>query len=224
MAFSVFDAAGAPIVGRRLGILLGTSGLSEEKRLAYLSRWEPISTQGDVPLHVSEALAKKGSALGGMAMRGPYQHPLSPVSELRQHGHAKPQRLIPLGQIPRTVQPKPSGGVGTELKRMLAAIHISACGACGEMASEMDVKGVEWCETHKPYLLDGIMANAERRHWKLLEKGPTVFQFAVNWAAEITPDIAKRRVAKMLLDKAIEHAKAKQGQEVPVVPFSESQP
>lgn len=61
--------------------------------------------------------------------------------------------------------PKRPGGPGTELKKLLAKIGITAtpgC-SCNRRASTMDSKGVEWCEAHLEEIVGWLREEATKR-------------------------------------------------------------
>lgn len=61
---------------------------------------------------------------------------------------------------------RPSGGVGTELKKLLARFKITAkvgC-KCNARAFEMDQRGIEWCESSREKIIDWLEEEARNRH------------------------------------------------------------
>ena len=59
----------------------------------------------------------------------------------------------------------PSGGPGTELKRLLARVGITAspdC-ACNARAAEMDRQGVDWCEANVETIVGWLREQATAR-------------------------------------------------------------
>lgn len=69
----------------------------------------------------------------------------------------------------RTV-PKPAGGPGTELRRLLKEIGVSdaGCGGCGSFAAEMDRWGVEGCRARRDEIAARLREQAKARGWKVL--------------------------------------------------------
>lgn len=60
---------------------------------------------------------------------------------------------------------KPILGVGGTLKSMLAAIGISACWSCIDMAGKMDAWGPDGCEEHMDEIVQIMQENAGKRDW-----------------------------------------------------------
>jgi hypothetical protein len=58
-----------------------------------------------------------------------------------------------------------TGGPGTELKKLLAKIGITAtptC-SCNARAREMDARGIEWCEAHLDQIVGWLREEAAKR-------------------------------------------------------------
>lgn len=56
-------------------------------------------------------------------------------------------------------------GVGSTLKSMLAAMGVSACWGCINLAKRMDDWGPDGCEEHMPEILEIMQENAAKRRW-----------------------------------------------------------
>jgi hypothetical protein len=66
---------------------------------------------------------------------------------------------------------QPSNGPGTELKKLLAKVGITAspdC-ACNARAAEMDRQGVEWCEANLDTIVGWLREQAEARGLPFLD-------------------------------------------------------
>lgn len=63
------------------------------------------------------------------------------------------------------VEASPILGVGGTLKTMLAAIGISACWGCIDLARRMDDWGPDGCEENMPEIVKIMQQNADRRNW-----------------------------------------------------------
>lgn len=74
---------------------------------------------------------------------------------------------------PPTTRPRPDStaapGPGTELHAMLArwGIHATEDCQCGERIRQMDHWGPDGCRAHLNEIVDGLMAEADRRGWRL---------------------------------------------------------
>ena len=69
-----------------------------------------------------------------------------------------------VSRLPEPVAP-PTHGPGTELKKLLAKVGITAspdC-ACNARAAEMDRQGVEWCEANLDTIVGWLREQAEAR-------------------------------------------------------------
>ena len=101
-----------------------------------------------------------------------------------------PGQVKPVAQF---VQPiSPTGGVGTELKRIFKTFRIYAqpnC-MCEQRAREMDSNGIEWCEEHVEEIADWLEEESKRRHL------PSHLPFV-------------RLAARVLIRRAIKNAKRK---------------
>jgi len=67
--------------------------------------------------------------------------------------------------------PAPTHGPGTELKKLLAKVGITAspdC-ACNARAAEMDRQGVEWCEGNLDTIVGWLREQAEARGLPFLD-------------------------------------------------------
>jgi hypothetical protein len=65
----------------------------------------------------------------------------------------------------------PANGPGTELKKLLARVGITAspdC-ACNARAAEMDRQGVEWCEANLDIIVGWLREQAEARGLPFLD-------------------------------------------------------
>jgi hypothetical protein len=75
-----------------------------------------------------------------------------------------------VSRLPEPVAP-PTHGPGTELKKLLAKVGITAspdC-ACNARAAEMDRQGVEWCESNLDTIVDWLREQAEARGLPFLD-------------------------------------------------------
>ena len=84
------------------------------------------------------------------------------------NGHIEDEKLSPLGirfdATPPPAPPMPTGGPGTELKRILAAAGFSASGCqCDARAAEMDAKGVAWCRANTGTIVGWLADAAKER-------------------------------------------------------------
>jgi hypothetical protein len=73
-------------------------------------------------------------------------------------------------RLPETPAP-PTYGPGTELKKLLAKVGITAtpdC-ACNARAAEMDRQGVEWCEAKLDTIVGWLREQAEARGLPFLD-------------------------------------------------------
>jgi len=73
----------------------------------------------------------------------------------------------PLPELPAP----PASGPGTELKKLLAKVGITAtpdC-ACNARAAEMDRQGVEWCEANLDTIVGWLREQAEARGLPFLD-------------------------------------------------------
>jgi hypothetical protein len=65
----------------------------------------------------------------------------------------------------RKPQPAPTRGPGTELKKLLSLVGITAtpnC-SCNARAAKMDQEGVEWCEAHLDEIVGWLREEATKR-------------------------------------------------------------
>jgi hypothetical protein len=72
--------------------------------------------------------------------------------------------------LPQTVAP-PTHGPGTELKKLLAKVGITAspdC-SCNARAAEMDRQGVEWCESNLDTIVGWLREQATARGLPFLD-------------------------------------------------------
>jgi hypothetical protein len=75
-----------------------------------------------------------------------------------------------VSRLPQTVAP-PTHGPGTELKKLLAKVGITAspdC-ACNARAAEMDRQGVEWCEANTDSIVGWLREQATARGLPFLD-------------------------------------------------------
>lgn len=66
---------------------------------------------------------------------------------------------------PNAPQQKPAGGPGTELKKLLGRIGITAspnC-SCNARAKTMDDKGIQWCREHVPTIVGWLQEESKKR-------------------------------------------------------------
>lgn len=100
---------------------------------------------------------------------------------------------VKLGVAPREVPQ--SGGVGTELKQLLASKGIQSTSSCqcNARAADMDREGIKWCESNRDTIIGWLMEGASHRIWLK----PYLVLF---------PGDARRRAGE-LLDEAITKAK-----------------
>jgi len=73
-------------------------------------------------------------------------------------------------ELPQPVAP-PTHGPGTELKKLLAKVGITAspdC-SCNARAAEMDRQGVEWCEANLDTIVGWLREQAEARGLPFLD-------------------------------------------------------
>jgi hypothetical protein len=66
---------------------------------------------------------------------------------------------------PRAPKPKPKGGAGTELKKLLGRIGIRSkpsC-SCNARAREMDSRGVLWCDNNVETVVGWLREESKRR-------------------------------------------------------------
>ena len=88
-------------------------------------------------------------------------HTLPPPGVIRSCG----------GESHRPSSPPPAGGPGTEIKKLLARVGITAtpdC-ACNARAAEMDRQGVEWCEANIDTIVGWLREQAEARGLPFLD-------------------------------------------------------
>jgi hypothetical protein len=67
--------------------------------------------------------------------------------------------------------PKPTGGPGTELKKLLSAVGITAtpnC-SCNARAREMDRQGCDWCEANLDTIVGWLREEATKRGLPFLD-------------------------------------------------------
>ena len=80
--------------------------------------------------------------------------------------HIEPQHLParPAGYGP-VPSPLTKGGVGTELKKLLARLRITADGGCGceDHAADMDSRGVAWCGRNIDTIVGWLRDGAAKR-------------------------------------------------------------
>jgi hypothetical protein len=75
-----------------------------------------------------------------------------------------------VSRLPQTVAP-PAHGPGTELKKLLARVGITAtpdC-SCNARAAEMDRQGVEWCEANVDTIVGWLREQATARGLPFLD-------------------------------------------------------
>lgn len=87
--------------------------------------------------------------------------------------------------------PVTTSGVGTELKKLLHRFGITASGkcACEQRATEMDAKGIDWCEANKK-LIEGWLreeARARRLPFNTLAARALLRLAIRNARATVTP-------------------------------------
>lgn len=68
-------------------------------------------------------------------------------------------------KYPTANTPAPRNGVGTELKKLLSKIGITATPGCvcNKRAAIMDQRGVEWCEQNVETICDWLQEEATKR-------------------------------------------------------------
>jgi len=90
---------------------------------------------------------------------------VTPIAGLRREcGRAVHREVLPS-------QSPPSHGPGTELKKLLARVGITAtpdC-SCNARAAEMDRQGVEWCEANLDTIVGWLREQAEARGLPFLD-------------------------------------------------------
>ena len=86
--------------------------------------------------------------------------------------------------------PQPEGGPGTELKKLLATIGITAtptC-SCNARAKRMDQEGCDWCEEHLDEIVGWLREEATKRGLPFLDAaGRMLVRRAINNAKQATP-------------------------------------
>ena len=90
--------------------------------------------------------------------------------------------------------PQPEGGPGTELKKLLATIGITAAPtcSCNARAKRMDANGIEWCEEH----LDEIVGWLREEHAKRRDAGETRLPWTDFGATQLVKLACRRARAK----------------------------
>src|SRR5690349_14111637 len=97
---------------------------------------------------------ERGQLVGAdsVAQAGPVENPILFKDSTTQSG-------VSNGTPQVTLAPKRSGGVGTELKTIFAWFGQYGNGGCGcvKYSQIMDAKGVNWCESHQPEIIEWVM-------------------------------------------------------------------
>ncbi len=80
-------------------------------------------------------------------------------------------------------QPVESSGPGTELKAILAKLHIKpgGCG-CNRRAAEMDRRGPVWCRKNIDKIVGWLMAEAKKRKLPLANLSRPAIKLLIRWA------------------------------------------
>jgi hypothetical protein len=80
-------------------------------------------------------------------------------------------RACPAPSAAITEPAPPTHGPGTELKKLLARVGITAAPdcACNDRAAEMDRQGVEWCEANLDTIVGWLREQAEARGLPFLD-------------------------------------------------------
>jgi hypothetical protein len=98
-------------------------------------------------------------------------------------------------------QPPPAGA-GTQLKAILQRYRIQEnrdCG-CRQLASDMDRRGIAWCEANIDYIAGQLVRQARKRRWPVLE-------IAASLGLSGVSDTVLRQLATRLVRDAIEAAR-----------------
>lgn len=112
--------------------------------------------------------------------------------------HQQEQRRI---AIERQKKRKLGGGVGTELKKLLAKIGITAtptC-SCNKRAQFMDEQGIDWCKENIDLIVSWLREEAERRRLPFVD-------FAGKLLVKRAISLAEKAEKKRLAEKAQENA------------------
>jgi orotate phosphoribosyltransferase len=103
--------------------------------------------------------------------------------------------------------------VGTALKKRInSLVRIQAGGGCGcqDLASQMDIGGIAWCETNRVQIVSHLVKNREMLTHAIRKQGDSIHAaigFMASWLASGIPEAALRSGADWLLDRAIEDVK-----------------
>ena len=108
-------------------------------------------------------------------------YPMYPKQNTPEHNISKNQQKITLERN--------TGGVGTELKKLLSKIGIVAtpnC-SCNARAKLMDNNGIEWCENNQELIIDWLREEARKRGMPFIDlAGKTILKRAIHNAKKVS--------------------------------------
>jgi hypothetical protein len=142
---------------RLAGTLIGTP----ENPVPHPSACEFCSTRAQPPRQINEVVVSVAINHVGA---------LQPIVKglLARYGHLLRRKPPP--------DPGPGCGPGTELKKLLAKIGITAeanC-QCNARAAEMDKQGPAWCRAHLDTIVGWLAEEAQRRNLPFLRTGAKI--------------------------------------------------
>lgn len=113
-------------------------------------------------------------------------HPFYPDNHKYEEFIDQNQSDIPIPMI--NSETKPNGGPGTELKKLLKKIGITAsptC-SCNARARVMDEKGIEWCENNIDTIIAWLREEAAKRHLPFMDiAGKIIIKKAISNAKKL---------------------------------------
>jgi hypothetical protein len=92
-------------------------------------------------------------------------YPMLPKEPESEYEEIIDKTQPPLKKIPKEISTNNVGGAGTELKKLLKMIGITAsptC-SCNAKAKTMDEKGIEWCEQNIETIVSWLKEEATKR-------------------------------------------------------------
>lgn len=128
----------------------------------------------------------KCSVCGRMLRTKTYPAPVAICRTDQKHKYVAP--------LSSTPQP-PSGGAGTELKKLLSKIGIVAspgC-SCNARAARMDMNGIEWCEANLDEIVGWLREEAHKRNLPFIDAaGKILVKKAISNAKKIKKQDAEK--------------------------------
>lgn len=105
--------------------------------------------------------------------------------------------LVAIRDVEASKPPRPTGGPGTELKRILASAGFQSAGCqCDARALEMDSRGIEWCRKNDAIIVGWLADAAKERGFPFSRAAGHLLVWAAIAAARRKTPLANPKTAE----------------------------